>query len=232
MGASLVQHRASFGTGVTSLALAFSSANALHNLLSYLVGTGNGLSITACTDSNTNTIVNDANISGTPDARADHVDDSHSGANTVTAHSLTADIHLHILEIAGCVTTSALRDSNAISNSSTGSVTTAGTSTLAGDAVVGFFEDDAANDALTVGSGYGGSDLSANSGGNDTALSEFMAASAGGAQTATCGGNGASVLAQIIVTYKASSVAAVPSIASWQPPPATPAVPFSNQVPF
>lgn len=213
---SPVQHRSNFGTNVTSVAIAFASNNAAGNLLSYSSAAANNVTINAATDNNTNTIANAVNvINGSGSAgngRMDYVANSHSGANTVTGNSsASADIHVHIWEISGCVTASPVRDSGSVGagGSTTGSVSTAGTSTLSGDAVLAFFYDNPANDALTAGSGYSPSELSANSTGGDAAISEYKSATAGGTQTATCGGNGTSALGpQIIVTFKQTAVSA------------------------
>jgi len=207
MAVGVVQHRSSFGTHVTSLALAFSTNNTAQNLLNYLTGGGtNVTTITAATDSNSNTIANATSVSSSTagGARSDYVASANSGANTVTAHTTgtTADIHLHIWEISGCVTTSPVRDTGTVASSATASVSTTGSSTLAGDAVIGFFSDDANSRTLVAGSGYSPSELTNNSTGGDADLSEFEAAPASGTQTATCTGNSTDLMGQIIVTFK------------------------------
>jgi hypothetical protein len=209
---TVVQHRSTFGNGVSSQALAFLSNNAAGNLLVYCGGVGFGPGpLTAATDTNTNTIANataNAGVNGgAGSSRVDYVANSHSGANTVTVHSTTAgDVHIHIWEISGCVTISPVGDSGKVNSSATASVSTTGSLALIGDAVLAFFYDDAANDALVAGSGYGTSDLSANTTGGDSALSEFKTATAGGTQNATLTGNGAHALSQSIVVFIQSAV--------------------------
>jgi len=212
---SPVQHRTAFSNGTTTLALAFLSNNAAGNLLAYAsaAGVAGSGSMNAATDSNTNTIANAvtiASVSGNGAARIDYVANSNSGANTVTGHAgSTVDIHLHIWEISGCVTSSPVRASGS-THSATASVSTSTTAPLTGDAVLGFFYDNPANNTLTAGSGYTTSDTSRNSTGGDAALSEYKTATGNGTQTATCSGNGVNTLTQVIAVFIQSSATFVP----------------------
>src|SRR6185312_15215172 len=94
----------------------------------------------AATDSNSNTIANATSIAnGTSGAvRADYVASCNSGANTVTGHrGSTGGTHLHIYEVSGCATSTPVRDTGTVTNSSTFSVSTAGSTSQSGDAVFG-----------------------------------------------------------------------------------------------
>lgn len=227
MSASDVQHRSTFSNGTTSVALAYASNNTAHNLLVYCSsGQVNGSS---ATDSNTNTIVN-ATSTGSKNF-IDFVQDAHAGANTVTAHSTgTADIHLHIREISGCQTTTQPRDTGVVASSATGSVTTAGATTQIGDAVVAMFDDELANDTLTADGTATDSEITINNTGLDSALSEFRAATASGAQTFTCGGNGTHAMAQTIATFKVLASTFIAEDDSIRPtlPTPPPLYPFVN----
>jgi hypothetical protein len=219
---AVVQHRTTFSNGTTTLALAFLSNNAAANLLVYCTSGGPTASaMNVATDSNTNTIANAVSISSSGSAgaaRLDYVANAHSGANTVTGHSPSSvDIHLHIWEISGCVTSSPVRATGS-TQSPTGSVSTSTTTPLTGDAVLAFFYDNPANDTLTVGSGYTTSDTSQNGTGGDAALSEYKSATAGGTQTAACGGNGTDTLAQVIAVFIQSSATFAPDEDYWKFP--------------
>lgn len=210
---AVVQHRSTFTNGATSLALPFSSNNAAGNLLVYCTGGGQavGVSNNIATDSNTNTIANAINLAsagGTSgSARIDYVASSHSGANTVTAHSTASlDLHIHIWEISGCVTTTPVR-ATGTADSATASVATSTTTPLTGDAVIAFFYDNPANNALVAGTGYTPSDLSSNTTGGDSAISEYKTATAGGTQTATITGNSTNKVDQVIAVFIQASVA-------------------------
>jgi hypothetical protein len=204
-----VQHRTTFSNGTTSVALPFSSNNAAGNTLAYASSAGIGtvgVSMQIATDNNSNTIANGVDLassgaSGNGAARWDYVASSNSGANTVTAHApSTFDIHLHIWELSGCATSSPVRASGS-THSATGSVSTSTSTPLSGDAVLAYFYDNPANDALTIGSGYTTSDISSNTTGLDSALSEYKTATGNGTQTATCTGNGTNSLDQVIVVF-------------------------------
>jgi hypothetical protein len=213
MAISKVQSKSSQTTGVTSASVVFTSNCAAGNLLIYGTGAGNGTGITAATDNNTNTIaLAKAQAGTTPagDCRVDYVANSNAGACTVTCHATgSSDMHLHIWEVSGVTTTSPLRDTGSVASSATGSVTTAGSTTVSGDADFAFFQDDPNGDTLTADGSFTWNEFSTKAAG-DSALSELKQATASGSQTATVSGNGTNVMSQIIATFIAASAAATP----------------------
>jgi hypothetical protein len=222
MAVAFVQSRATNGSAVTSLALVYSSNNTAGNLLVYLTSCFDnaGNVVSAATDSNTNTIAqagSNNNSAGHQSMRCDYVANCHSGANTVTAHDAvgTGEVFIHIWEISGCDTTSPVRDTGAVANSATASVSTSGSTSQTGDAVIAYFHSDSATFTFTVGSGY--SHLTQTSSAPDSACSasEFKVATGSGTQTATISGNGTNALGQTISVFK-QATATIPPVASWE----------------
>src|ERR1700674_2337051 len=235
MSAAVVQHRSTTGINVTSVALAFSSNVTAGSLLAYLSSDFPTGTILAATDNNSNTIALAASVATTDgDNRCDYVASANSGATTVTGHGNAggADMFLHIYEISGCVTSSPVRDSGN-AHSATGSVSTAGSTSLTGDAVLAFFSDSPQPDTLTVGAGYSQTELQRDAvTNNESCFSEFKAATAGGTQTATCGGNATDVLVMLIVTFKVASGAGLLTNLEFVPGAGGEAVPSGNSVSY
>src|SRR5207302_2277969 len=210
MAAAHVQHRSAFSTSGLTISLAFSSNNTAGNLLVYVVGSSSVTGNNRCTDNNSNTIDNAVNTgSGAASNSIDYAANCKSGPNTVsydgTGTSGNPQTHLHIWEISGCVTTSVLGDTGTVSNNPTGSVSTSGTSTQVGDAVIGSFHDGNSPPTLTGDAGYSPIvDTAVASPAFKEQLSEFKAATSSGTQTATCTGNGTQVLEQGIATFIAA----------------------------
>lgn len=237
MAVAFVQNRNFTGHAVSSLALAFTSNNAAGNLLVYFSSCFDGSpnTVTASTDSNTNTIAQaGANIDSTGNAsmRCDYVASSNSGANTVTGHNsgTAGEVFIYIWEISGCATSSPVRDTGSVANSATASVSTAGSTSQSGDAVIACFHSDHATFTFTVGSGY--SNLTQVSQPTDGACgcSEWKAATGSGTQTATVSGNGANTMTQFIAVFK-QAASSTPSPAAFMPSGSSgPGLPHGNAV--
>src|ERR1700751_2399935 len=157
MPAAVVQHRSAQANLVASINLAYSSNVTVHNLLVCITGASLQF-INQATDNNTNTITQAIGSSGIGQyTEVDYVADAHAGATTVTGSrsNASANLHLHIWEISGCVTSSPLRDSSGPNHVGTsGSVSTAGSSSLVNDAVVGSFCDEQSTGNYTAGTGF------------------------------------------------------------------------------
>ena len=205
MGASEVQHRSVFTANVTSTTLAFSSNVTAGNLLAYLTSDFPQASVAAATDNNSNTIANAVSFQTSDgDNRMDYVASANSGATTVTGNAPSggATLFLHIRELTGCATVSPVRDTGT-AHSSTASVSTAGSTSQSGDAVIAFFSDSPSADAMTVGSGYTDFEFTQdNISNNESASSEYKTATSSGTQTATIGIGGSNTLVQTIVVFK------------------------------
>lgn len=208
-----VQHRSTFGNGVASVALAFSSNNAAANLLVYAgAADGNSGNTVACTDNNTNTITDPAlvaqvNLQG--QIHLFYVRNSHSGANTVTCTSSvpSTDPHLHIYEVSGCDTVAPFNASGTLTTgtSSSYSVSTSGAAAV-NDYVFAAFLNWALAGTWTLGSGYGNTETANNTTGGDTSFSEDKVASSAAVQTATatCSSTPGTEVA-LIATFKAAA---------------------------
>lgn len=196
----VVQKRSTFATGVTTLALAYTSNNAANNLLIYSYAGGG--TITAATDSNTNTIALAKAVSGGGNVRVDYVASSNAGANTVTGHQSVSDFHAHIREISGCVTATPLDQTGSVGSSATGKVSTDGITSQPGEITFATFLDATNSQALTRDGSSDESELTSVSG-FDCCLTETKIVFYAGIKTLTCLGNGADALWQVIATFKA-----------------------------
>lgn len=208
-----VQHRSTFGTGVTNVSLAFASNNAAGNLLVY-IGAATALNFPGtaiCTDNNSNTVADSGvnpSATGQGQLHLYYVKSCNAGANTakVTDNNIS-DPHLHIYEVSGCDTTAPLNASGTLSagSSASYSVSTSGAA-AANDYVIAAFLNWALAGTWTVGSGYGNTETANNSTGGDTTFSEDKVASSAAIQTATatCSSTPTTEVA-LIATFKASA---------------------------
>lgn len=204
-GISVVQHKSS-NCSATSCSLAFASNNGTGNLLVYLCAGNAGVSMSAATDTNTNTISNALNntISSTGAERIDYVASSHSGANTVTCSQTSSNrVHIHIYEISGTTGTLDSTTNTARGAGTSQSISTSSATTAANEIVFGFFYDQPNNDSLTAGTGFSPSEFQDGGSGNESSLSEVKIVSSTGTQTATatCGSNTNNIL-RAIATFK------------------------------
>jgi hypothetical protein len=119
----------------------------------------------------------------------------------------TNNLHLHIYEISGLLTSSVLDQigSNFQTNATAATVSTAGATTAANEYVFAYFGRDNGSGTWTTGTGYGDTRSSPNSGASTDAFSEDKIISATGKQTATATSSGTDSLTSLIVTFKAGS---------------------------
>jgi len=235
LSATFVQSRSTTSSGVTTVTLAYTSPNTANNLLVYCTGalTASAGQAGAATDNNTNTISNATTIEGTSnaaEARVDFVQSCHAGSNTVTGHNANSDdIILQIWELAGCATTGQPKTTGTVANSTTLSVSTAASTAVTGDAVVGFFYvyNAPSGPTLAAGASFTNSLLQNATADLTSGMSEFKAATVGGTQTADGSQGGAGdPVAQIVVVFSQAGAANHLDEDYWQGPRPRPSEPF------
>jgi len=212
MSAAYVQSRSVRTGGVSSTTLAFTSSVTANDLLVY--GTCSYNTVNAATDNNSNIIANAIpSTGGTVGgfARFDYVAASNSGPTTVTGNVTGSQsaLLLHIWEISGCVTSSPVRDTGTVANSTTASVSTSGATTAIGDAVIALFGGAGTGsngNALTADGTALKSEVTTGPAGSDECLTEFRSATASGTQTFTCTGSAGDNLVQLIATFIGTAV--------------------------
>jgi hypothetical protein len=198
-GIAVRQEASTSCPNVATCTLAFASGVASGDLLIYAVASFN--TITATTDSNSNTIANAVAYVHYQGERIDYVSSANAGTTSVTANSSSGVIHLHIWEISGLLGTF---DQSGTANTTSASltVTTSSATTAANELVFGFFGNGAANVTITPGAGFSPSTQSSDPVDDSSALSEVKIVSATGTQTATASLATGSLVDEIVVTFK------------------------------
>jgi hypothetical protein len=211
---TVVQDASTTGTGSTTLTAAFGSNVTQNNLL--VVGAssyaGNTFASPAITDTLGSTwslaVAQNPGTTGTPSlASLYYAVVPSTGADTVTVHMTgTNNLHLHIYEISGLVTSSVLDQtgSNYQSSAIAGTVSTSGPTTTANEFVFTLFARDNGSGTWTMGTGYGNTQSSPNSGSGTDAFSEDRIISATGTQTATATSSASDALTSVIATFVAA----------------------------
>ena len=192
---AVVQDAGTTGSGSTTLAKAFASNVTKNNLMVVGVSSyaGNAFASPAITDTLGSTwslaVAENPGTTGTPSlASLYYAVVPSTGADTVTVHMTgTNNLHLHIYEISGLVTSSVLDQigSNFQSGVTAATVSTSGATTTANEFVFAYFGRDNGSGTWTAGTGYGNALASPNTGSGTDAFSEDKIISATGTQTAT-----------------------------------------------
>src|SRR5579864_199649 len=212
---TVVQDASSTGTGSTTLSAAFGSNVQQNNLLVVGVSSyaGNAFAPPAITDTLGSTwslaVAQNPGTAGTPSlANIYYAVVPSTGPDTVTVHMTgTNNLHLHIYEVSGLVTSSVLDQigSNFQSGVTAATVSTAGATTTANELVFAYFGRDNGSGTWTTGTGYGNALASPNTGSATDAFSEDKIISATGIQTATATSSAADALTSVIATFKAGA---------------------------
>jgi hypothetical protein len=179
---TVVQDTSATGGGSTTLSAAFGSNVTQNNLMVVGVSSsaGNTFGSPAITDTLGSNwflaVAQNPGTTGTPSqCNIYYAVVPSTGANTVTVHATgTNNLHLHIYEISGLVTSSVLDQtgSNFQSNATAGTVFTSGPTTTANEYVFAYVGRDNGAGTWTAGTGYGDTRLSPNTGSGTDALSE------------------------------------------------------------
>lgn len=203
MPPTIVQHRSAFTSGSSTCVLAYASNNAAGNLLIYYDGNGGGTgTVAASTDSNGNTIALALN-GPLSNSRIDYVASCNAGANTVTAHDASGGkIQLHLWEMDSIA--AAPLDQTGSVNSTTGSVSTSGSTAQANEYVFAGFLVTTNNHTLAPDGSASANEQVNNVGGGDCSLTEVAIVASAGVKTLTVTGNAGDTIQQVIATFKIS----------------------------
>jgi hypothetical protein len=211
---TVVQDVSATGRGSTTLAVAFGSNVTQNNLMVVGVSSayGNTFASPAITDTLGSSwflaVAQNPGATGTPSqCNIYYAVVPTTGANTVTVHATgTNNLHLHIYEISGLVTSSVLDQtgSNFQSGATTATVSTAGPTTAANEYVFAYVGRDNGTGTWTAGPGYGDTRSSPNTASAADAFSEDKIISATGTQTATATSSATDALTSVIATFRAA----------------------------
>jgi Abnormal spindle-like microcephaly-assoc'd, ASPM-SPD-2-Hydin len=211
---TVVQDAIATGRGSTTLAAAFGSNVTQNNLM--VVGVSSSSGNTFASPPITDTlgsswllaVAENPGATGTPSqCNIYYAVVPSTGANTVTVHATgTNNLHLHIYEISGLVTSSVLDQSgsNFQSTTTTATVSTAGPTTAANEYVFAYVGRNNGTGTWTAGTGYGDARSSPNTTSATDAFSEDKIVSATGTQTATATSSATDALTSVIATFKAA----------------------------
>jgi hypothetical protein len=212
---AVVQAASTTGTGSTTIAKAFASSVTKNNLMAVGVSsyTGNSFASPAITDTLGSTwslvVLRNPGTAGTPSLAAMYYAVVPStGPDTVTVHMTgTNNLHLHIYEVSGLLTSSVLDQfgSNFQSSATGGTVSTSTATTAANEFVFAYFGRDNGSGTWTTGAGYGNTQSSPNVGAATDAFSEAKIVSTTGTQTATATSSRTDSLTSVIATFKAAA---------------------------
>ena len=210
---AFVQDGGATGSGSTTLAVKLPSNVTKNNLLIVGVSSfaGNAFATTPITDTLgatwTQAVLKNPGTTGTPALAAlFYAVAPSAGADTVTVHMTgTNNLHLHVYEVSGLLTTAVLDQigSNFQSSGTAASVVTAGPTTSPNEFVFGYFARDNGSGTWTGGSGYSNGLATPNTGSGTDAFSEDKTVSALGTQTATATSSASDALTSVIATFKA-----------------------------
>src|SRR5258706_2043209 len=197
---AVVQAASTTGTGSTTLAKAFASSVTKNNLLVVGVSSyaGNAFASPAITDTLGSTwslvVVRNPGTAGTPSLAGMYYAVAPStGPDTVTVHMTgTNNLHLHIYEVSGLLTSSVLDQfgSNFQSSATAATVSTSAATAAANEFVFAYFGRDNGSGTWTAGAGYGNTQSSPNVVAATDAFSEAKIVSTTVTQTATATSSG------------------------------------------
>ena len=212
---AVVQDAANTGAGSTTLATAFSSNVTRGNLLVVGVSSyaGNSFAAPAITDTLGSTwslaVAQSPGTAGTPSLASIYYAVAPStGPDTVTVHMTgTNNLHLHVSEVSGLLTSSVLDQigSNFQPSATIGTVSTSGPTTSANEFVFAYFGRDNGSGTWTAGSGYGSTLASPNTSASTDAFSAGTIISTAGTQTATANSSATDAVTSVIATFVASN---------------------------
>ncbi len=212
---SVAQDAGSTGSGSTTLAVKFPSNVTKNNLMVVGVSSyaGNAFASPAVTDTLGSTwtlaVTKNPGTAGTPSlAGLYYAIVPSTGADTVTVHMTgTNNLHLHIYEVAGLVTSSVLDQtgSNFQSSGTAATVSTSAATTSLNEFVFAYFGRDNGSGTWTVGNGYGNALATPNTGSATDAFSEDKTVSTKGTQTATATSSASDALTSLIATFVAGT---------------------------
>jgi hypothetical protein len=212
---TVVQDAANTGRGSTTLVKAFASNVTKNNLMIVAVSSfaGNAFASPAITDTLNSTwslaVTRNPGTAGTPAlASIYYAVVPSTGADTITVHMTgTNNLHMHIYEVSGLVTSSVLdkTGSNFQSGATAATVSTSAATAAANEFVFAYFARDNGSGTWTAGTGYGNTLASPNASAGTDAFSEDKIISATGIQTATATSSGADGLTSLIATFVAGS---------------------------
>jgi hypothetical protein len=210
---TVVQDTSATGGGSTTLSAGFGSKVTQNNLMVVGVSSyaGNTFGSPAITDTLGSNwflaVAQNPGTTGTPSqCNIYYAVVPSTGANTVTVHATgTNNLHLHIYEISGLVTSSVLDQTGSSfqSSATAGTVSTSGPTTMANEYVFSYTGRDNGAGTWTQGAGYGHMLSSPNIGSGADAVSEDKIISATGTQTATATSSAADALTSVIATFRA-----------------------------
>jgi hypothetical protein len=208
---AVVQDASTTGAGSTTLAAAFGSNVTKNNLMVVGVSSyaGNAFASPAITDTLGSTwslaVAKNPGTTGSPSlASLYYAVVPSTGPDTVTVHMTgTNNLHMHIYEISGLVTSSVLDQigSNFQSGATAATVSTSGATTTANEFVFAYFGRDNGSGTWAAGTGYGNALASPNTGSGTDAFSEGKILSATGTQTATATSSATDALTSVIATF-------------------------------
>ncbi|MFY9527638.1 MAG: choice-of-anchor D domain-containing protein [Candidatus Acidiferrales bacterium] len=211
---TVVQDAIATGRGSTTLAVAFGSNVTQNNLMVVGVSSssGNTFASPAITDTLGSSwflaVAENPGATGTPSqCNIYYAVVPSTGANTVTVHATgTNNLHLHIYEISGLLTSSVLDQigSNFQSGVTAATVSTAGPTTAANEYVFAYVGRNNGTGTWTAGTGYGDARSSPNTTSATDAFSEDKIVSATGTQTAAATSSATDALTSVIATFKAA----------------------------
>ena len=211
--AAVVQDTSTTGGGSTTLTATFGSNVTQKNLL--VVGVSSSSANTFATPPITDTrgsvwtlaIARNPGTAGTPaQTNIYYAVIPSTGPDTVTVHMTgTNSLHLHIYEVSGVVTSSALdtTGSNFQSSATAGTVSTTSPTTSANEYVFALFARQNGSGTWATGAGYGDTQSSPNSGSGTDATSEDKIVTTTGTQTATATASATDAITSVIATFVA-----------------------------
>ncbi len=211
---TVVQDTGTTGSGSGTLAAKFASNVTKNNLMVVGVSSfaGNAFATPAITDTLGSTwtlaIAENPGTTGTPAlASLYYAIVPSTGADTITVHMTgTNNLHLHIYEVSGIVT-SAMLDKTGFNFQTSGTAATVSTSaatTSMNEFVFAYFGRDNGSGTWTGGSGYSNTLATPNSGAGTDAFSEDKIITAAGVQTATATSSASDALTSLIATFVAA----------------------------
>ena len=216
-----VQHNSGSSEDSDALAVSFTSNVTSENVILIAESTYDAETLATPTDmiGNTFTLLVTAGTSGDSVAAVYAATNKSSGADTVTCNDNDAsnNLHCNIYEVQG-ITTTVDKTGNSTLTSTAQTVSTSAATSNAVDFVFAFFSDNANGANITVGPGYGDTELS-NDGG-DSGFSEDAVVVATGVQTATATSSLADADVNVIVALETTGTATI-STPTFSPSPGT-----------
>jgi len=212
---TVVQDAGATGSGSSTLAAKFPGNVTKNNLMVVGVSSyaGNAFASPAITDTLGSAwslaVSRNPGTAGTPSlAGIYYAIVPSTGADTVTVHMTgTNNLHLHIYEISGLLTSSVLDQigSNFQSSGTAATVSTSAASIAANEFVFAYFGRDNGSGTWTAGAGFGNTLATPNTGAGTDAFSEDKIISSTGIQTATASSSVPDSITSLIATFQAGA---------------------------